>query len=755
MTPVRMSPVAVLLVTTSLLLPILFAAAAPVSMLSFARSLDGWEVLAEGTASVTMLSGQGSGGGNCARLVASADHPATLISPALDLDAAGMPFEVQLQIRALTDDGGPLQIGLASGHTTGQPPTIEPLWTVQPIADSRWHTLTLAVSAHIGDGDTVALAFTASQRADWAIDQVEVGRYTPPRSADHVPLGDTAVYPEPLPADWEPEGLLDARARELIGSSELVADVGGIQLRLPPEAHCLRGMRQGIEISCANRVTDDRQLTISVQGPPDVQIADWTLPVPGKSTVRVFLPVQRLVTGDCWLKLGFRSGSEQAFVPVKLHSIPAYPVMGVTWPNGQMPGEGDLSRVRDLGGGMHQLRLSADGSAYVLQHVGHPAGAAEWLLGVPAAPSIELPEASVAPASDGRRHLWYPLLPESSGAEQATAALCALAGQLHHHDHSPSLFSFPFSLAHDPLTARLRLNEGPALDAAHLGGCPDATTADSSVSSIILTLPHLSGATVLRTLWDGKPRDTVSAYWAQFGQGCDPAPVRLLSRQADMQLPFTVQLPQLGSSGDRRLDALKLGRIMASAAYQGATAVLLPAWERPGQVGLLQPDGLDAADDPVAQLHLTLAAELAAAVPVYAAEATDTMSPEPDARVTYKLFVRGDEGIVVMWNNTDQPQEVAVGLRSQPVTLRLLRLSHDGEFVQHQFQSIFRMTGRALETKQPGIYLRLDPLDITCLSLRLVDPHANWSRGVFPADEFKVEIPRRDSGPRWWERLFY
>jgi len=723
--------------------------AIPLANGGFEDDLAGWQALANGAASVSVSADRPATGQKCAQLIATAGDDAMLVSAPLPVTEIGNPFELQLRVRALSP-AAQLSIGLVSATAETEMLRPEPLCTLPAGGDNNWHRLRLTVAARHDPQRPLCLTVTATGEGNWAIDEVELLSHNPPDPQPHEAMADAASYPEPLLADWTPDGLLDARRRQIGQTADLLVDVAGMEISIPEEASCRRGVRQGIDTYCTNRGSRPKRLEVSVQGPADVKVPDWSVPVPPKETMHFYVPVQRLLLGDCWLKITFSYKDSQASVPLLLHTESAYPVLGASWSGeGQPSADALLEKLLPLGAGIQHLVVGTAWEAPANTQSGF-----EYILSPEAGTLDDLVADLAKPDEAGQRHCWLPYTAESASVEEAGAGLRRLAAYLHKQDHSPNIFSFPYHLQWSEQDRALQLPPDYPLDAISLQECAGNTSGTWAVQSLTLQLPPLPGATVLRAELDGRSLSAPSAYWIRFNQCTDLAPIRQAAQAAGVALPFTVLATDLASSGDRRIDALKLGKTMVNTLYQGATAVLLNGRDTADRVGLLAAaDGGEA--DPVAEIFAALVPELAAARPVVALGAIETMSPRPDGQVTYKLFLRGDEGIVVMWNNTHEPVEVALGLRSQPVTVKLLRLAYYGDFVQQQLQPIFKLFGKALETKQPAIYLRLDPLAITCVSMRLVDPHVSWTRGVFPAEGFKAELPPKERRPRWWERLLF
>jgi hypothetical protein len=730
------------------------ACGAPLAHWGFDDGLGEWVSFADGAATADVSTDRPAVGRKCARLAGSADDEAMLVSPPLPLAETGKHFDVQLRFRA-DNQQGLFSVGVARRQTDAAP-EIEQLWRLAAPADSKWHLLRLAAVAPHDPQKPLCLTLRSSGGGEWSVDDVQLLAHVPPSAPPHEPMDKTAIYPEPLEDDWEPDGLLDARKRTIGQNAELIVDVAGLQISIPEHVTCPRGFRTGIDTYCSNRGTVDKVLEVRVQGPSDMRMPEWSVPVAAKSTLRLRVPVQRLLIGDCWVKISFGVRGEYAAAALRLHSEPAYPAFGVAWPQGRLPAVGRLQQLRRLGAGMARLVIEPTAAAaqQVAELVRDGSGAVEYLL-APLGGAVDgLPDALLSPQASANKPSWSPhTSPQVPGVE-AKAHLCRMATSLYNYDRAPNIFSLPYWLQWDATEGSLKLPAECPLAATDLRECLGRSDDDWGVQSLVLNLPPLPGAALLDAQIDGHRGAGVASYWADFNRRTELAPIRAAAHQAEARLPFTVLITEPTSSADRRLDALKLGRAMVNAVSCGSTAVLVPAVAGAGEVALL--DALpDADSDPVARAFTVLAGELAGATAVLALEPTDTMSSRPDAQVTYRLFLRGDEGIAVMWNNTSSPVEVAAGLRSQPVSVKLLRLAYYRDFIQEEFQPVFKLSAKAKELQQPGIYMRLDPLDITVLSMRLVDPGIGWLRGVFPADEFSVRLTPKQRGPQWWERLFF
>lgn len=714
----------------------------------FETALDGWRVNVTGAASVTASDTQPASGKGCVVLRATATERAMLIAEIGVAVPDGDGLCLRARVRHLSGTAG-LWLGLSpSGVDT---PDISACagQLFPPFGDTRWHTATVAVIAP----PDVSLhgTFAVSGEGEWAVDDVEFVSLAElretllPRSPEtDPPLADPAVFPEPLEPGWDPGGNLDARERRVLNQTELLLDVGGIAVSIPAEVDITRGSRTGIVTYCANRGSIDKELSITVQGPPDVRLPQWRLPVAAKRSMEFRIPVQRLLLDESRLKLTFTVKDQSVSAPVLVHTTPAYPTTGLSWVSADsLPSADELIAAARSGLSLHALPPSTDAAA-VQALLTADGGACEYLLHPPEGAEPTLETSMMTPEGAGAHLGWAPHAAPEATAEEQRAALWQLAASLFGRHYAPNLHSPRLGLVNGEHGAGLRFADEQWAAAVDLQGCA-GVGADASLKSLVVAPPALPGATVLGAALDGTPVAGAASYWVAVNAGCDLTGVHAAAREAGLDLPLSVLGLATVPSGDRRVDALKLARAMTAAFYARAGAVLLDA---PTATAADDPE------DPVMRMAQALSAELSSSEPVVALGATETMSPRSDALVTYMPFLRGEEGILVIYNNSLQPLDVAVGLRSQPITVKRTRLCRDGEFVRTEFMHTFRFSERAKTLAQPGIYIRLDPLDVTIVTMRLVDPYIGWTRGVFDAATFKVEAPARDHGPQWWQRLF-
>ena len=152
-----------------------------------------------------------------------------------------------------------------------------------------------------------------------------------------------------------------------------------------------------------------------------------------------------------------------------------------------------------------------------------------------------------------------------------------------------------------------------------------------------------------------------------------------------------------------------------------------------------------------------LAGELTGAEPLVPLADSPGVSADPEASVCYKPFLRGGEGIVVLWNNTSVPKDVTVEFRSEPVVHQRLFFSYQGDFAVQRWDPIMQFSEEAFKRGQPAVYVRLDPLQVQVHTFRLLQPHWTWLRKVeltVPLKPVPGTIPTPGHEERdWWKDM--
>lgn len=709
----------------------------------FEAGVTGWQVVAPAETSVRAIGDRPAAGKGSVLLQTTGKAVGWLLSPVLSGAASGDLVQVSFAARRAAGQAS-LVLDVIAGPETLSDAV---LWEAALPADAAWHRVVLLMRVPpVGSGVKPRLAFgVRGQAGSWALDEVSVTTGTLPAPEATTLPGEPSVC-EPLDDGWKPEGLLDARAVTIGDSEELALNVGGLEVTVDRELTGYRGYREGLIIYAVNRGSLDKQLVITAAAPNGLDSAGWTVPVRANGTTRFHHTVQPLCVGDSYLKLTFACGGEQAAAPVKISAKRCYPAFGVLWEDTAAPDEvaalrripldlqvgvaapdraalGPLADV--LGGRGTDIFLAPRGDQLTDQQF--QAALAE--LGGQLEPSFWVPWA--APGTDAA-----PLLTAATGFGDVQRQKVRPAG----------VFTPPLALRRTWPDGQLVPVQGELLSAERM----------TSLQAVTVRPPRLGAASVLSEQVDGKA-DVLSGALVNQNRQADLASVRGLLMERQINLPLLVADLQARPAGDERLDALWLARALTLSLYQGATGAVMAAHRTADNAfGLLPSAGPSGKPGPLTQVLSELSQELAAATPVVGLAATDNVSLSPRAPISFRPFLRGGEGIVVLWNNTGAPKDVALEFRSQPVVGNYLRFSYYGDFAQRHWDPIFRFPEEAFRSKRPVFITHLNPLDVQVLSFRLLDPHAAWLRR---ADLATAAPPARETAPvgreerSWWSDM--
>lgn len=666
------------------------ACAAPAgdAALSFEASGQGWEAL---SGQVTWDSQRPVQGKLCLSLTASADTPARAISDVLPVLQPGALAEMSFAFRSLSGSA-PLSLWLAAAPGIAD---ALPLWQAAPRSDRGWHRVALTVVCGL---QAPRLLVAASAGSAWAVDDVRLKPttlkpITRPLKAPVIP-----TLAPTLPAGWVPEGELDLRSREFMGLVTYLLQVGPLELRPPREIALRRGERNGFTIETQSLGPADKTLTTEVQGPPGWFTEVLSVELPGRRTLSLDLTTQAMVAGDATARIQFACGDDTRQMPLSARVTPTWPAFGVSLPAGVSLTPEQTAALAALP--VQLVRQPADRPTDLARSL-----AADLVLADPSGPTALTPPACLA----------------------ATAAA------------APELPSDALRLS-APLPLRLT--------PTGLGADMDALlSAADSASALDLTPPALPASAVLRETFDGRPLTSPMASWLAFDSGWNPWALlnALQARRPEAQVLTDGLSGQ--STGDPSLDALLLARAILHLTAWGTLGLTLPAQATsPDQLACFRPDGSPSPQ--ILQVYSELSRELAAAVPLMPPPDTSAAGYLPGKPVTFRSFLRGDEGIVALWNNTAQRQSVAVEVYCMPFETRLLRLSWPGELVQREYNPDFSWDALARRIKQSAVYVDLEPLQVTVLSMRLRGAHSGWLREVGPrpqappeADPMAMEVP--------------
>jgi len=302
--------------------------------------------------------------------------------------------------------------------------------------------------------------------------------------------------------------------------------------------------------------------------------------------------------------------------------------------------------------------------------------------------------------------------------------------------------SVPFDLTGGPLG----MSAGKALDDALASGV--ARWADA----LTVRHPRLPGSAVVGESVDGRAPAGPMMAWNWFDRAWDMGALRGLLRGQDAQLPFYAENLGGHTTGIPGLDALLLSRAILHVFSMGAQGVSVPAVaEDASQIAFVGPDGKR--NEALFAVYRELTRELAGVRALTPPVDTDLAGYAPGKPVTYRPFIRADEGIIALWNNSQTPQKIAVDVRCRPMQMRLLRISYPGETVQREFSGHFEWSAMARAWGHPGVYVEVAPLQVVILSLKLRGAHNQWLREVGPqppSPKGKDPMDREEFHKRLW-----
>jgi len=193
---------------------------------------------------------------------------------------------------------------------------------------------------------------------------------------------------------------------------------------------------------------------------------------------------------------------------------------------------------------------------------------------------------------------------------------------------------------------------------------------------------------------DGNLRQQPGSFWADFDRRYDFARLRQMLNRRQLRLPLFLDCLPAKGTGEARLDALMLGRLLISGFAQGCAT--FPA-------DLLSSLREETDTSPLFAMIRELTRELAGTVPLRGLAGKEGFSGRLGEPITYRSFMRGNEGVLFMWNNTSRPIDVAVVLQALPLQMHLLRLSCSEQFVERRFQGLFSLSDEARTNRQQAV----------------------------------------------------
>lgn len=702
--------------------------------------LTGWNAVVQPGAKVALSNEKPAGGKSCLLLQTNGVVPAWVLAPEVSGAATGDLLNVTFAARR-----GQGQATLALNLVTSAAEVSDAvIWEAQLPADQAWHKVSLLLKLPPLTGPARLCFGALGLAGSWFIDDVDVQHATAPAASPATEDQGEVPVTNALSADWKPEGTLDATAQDIGGKTELLVNVNGIQVGVREELPCYRGYREGMVIYAVNRGELDKQLQVKVSAPPWIEAPTWTAPIGKSGTTRFHTGIQCLRQGETWIKVTFSSGSQEASLPVKVICQRSYPVFGALWHDTVPPD--DLQAVLQLPLDMQVLSAAPDRA--VLQPMAEAVSAvgSEYLVApvYSTLTSEQYLSAVTGLASDLRPSFWLPCgeAEATTPADSALGLAQALRGQ-----------SSSGGMIYPPLTLRRDWQKGKMLPTK-----PALLTKDHTAGAVALAcrLPVLGAPCVLSEQVDGK-REVIGGAWASLTRQTDLSALRGLMAERTVGLPILTAGLHARSSGDERLDALYLARAITNCLYQGSTGVLLDTQRGPDNA--FAPLPLTDAQgnlSPVPQVLRAMSHELAASVPLLGLAGNAEVSVTTETPVTYRPFLRGGEGIIVLWNNTSAPQDVMLEFRSQPVASSRLVLSYNGTFATRHWDPIMKFSEEAFKRNLPAVFIHLEPLQVQVHAYRLLDPHAAWIRNVSLAKPWVApkEAPVLSREDRtWWKDM--
>lgn len=667
--------------------------------LDFEAGLEGWTQVA-GVVSAEPGAAQGK---QCLGLAATGTEGAWARSEALPGVEPGKAFELSLALRKVEGDGS---VAVALVGEKGRPARPY-LWEGSVREDSRWHRLVLQVVTGLSS-PRVALGITGSGR--WLADDlrlrpVQLRDVTKPVAKKLQPQ-----YAGELPQGWVPKDKLDLQTRNFLGRDSYYVRPGPFELNPQGEVTVLQGERTGGELDVLSRGKARNDLGVEVQGPRGWRSEVWSATIPGESRVSLNVPLQSMTCGDSYLKIGFSSGGEAKLVPLLVHTQRRFPVLGTWWPQGS---KADLTSKLDAGAiQFHEVQCS---SAAELKEAtstfGQPGDVAVRFSGEVKSAVAALTDLTVQQRG---RICAFGLEGEVAAADQQALA-AALPGLI----PEAAVLSPAVSVA----AGQQGLQDGERLHSLLAGGVGESSEA------LDVQMPALPCSVVLRETLDGAAPAGPMASWGALDKALSLQGLRDQLNQAGAALPLYARFSTGTGTAAPGLDALVMTRALLQVFSVGANGAAIPAvQEKAGGLGLLDAQGqpVDAVSGTYAELGRELAGVRALAPP----PDTQIAGYSGDKPITYRPFLRGDEGIVALWNNSGQRKAVAVEVRCRPWQVRLLRISYPGETCQREFDGSFEWDELAKRFRQPAVYVDVEPLQTVVLSLKLRGAHAQWLREI-------------------------
>jgi len=685
----------------------------------FEDGLDGWTVLApDGAASVE------AGGGATGQHALNLRDGWVISAPGGDAVAGWLAVSLRARPPGEAEGAGSLLVAMATADD--RPP--QALAAVGAEAfRGGWRPVRVELVAPPGGQARMALGVDGAQ--PWLIDAVAVeaiDRAAPPDAG--------VVLPDDLPAGWEPDGLLDARERTIAGMRELLVDVGGLEIGTPDAVSAPRGQRGTLPVTVVNRGQREKQLTISVAGPAGFFVPERTVTIRPSGTTVFKASVQSFALGEAWARLAFSCENDRGEMPLRVTTTVSYPAAGACWLSGAPSGD-ELAAAASLDAQAYAVLVPSDDAADLFPAL-PPALTRFALLGAPWSEASARAAAQALPGDADALAIYRPR------ATQPPEGVPALVGALGDQDTAlvlgPPLDlqpGPPAGLSDDDLELACALGEARAIAAP------------------TLRLPIIEAGALGEVTVDGRPVNAAQPCWTRLHADANLDVVAAAIR-ARARLPLFISEVAASPGGSPAADALVMARVLTAVAWQGLTGFTLPARPSdcpPGAAALSLLDERGAPRDLVGRAFAELARELAGAVPLRAWSQTEQIGLSDDALIGFRPFMRGDEGLLALWNNTGADVGLVFETRTQPLDIHGVEIGPDG--VRRTYIGAFHYSEDAIALNRPVVFVSLAPGQFKLLSMQLTNAHAGWLAAV----EFAPEPQRERRNPRdfyeqWLER---
>jgi len=693
--------------------------------LTFADGERAWSVLAEGGGQVSW-----SGSGPTTEVSLAPGAGQAGIVARLEPEPTGL---VDMSLSAMAD--GALQLVVQFSREATRKPD-GALWRTAVAAGKR-QRLAARLAPPAANGQPLYLYIGAKAEGQLRLSDLVLLQEALP------PPVDTSAEPA-LPDDWQPDGTLDAQAQEIAGVTELTVDVGGLQVSVNPETSCTLGRFAPLSALVLARGTGTRMLAITGEFPDGVACDARDYAITKSGLLRAPLRVQGVLPGAYSGRLTVSSGKDSASLPIHLTVSRDYPAFGVTADENP---DGHRWQLREV-----RVQATAGSTAQQLLDQVRPV-----IEGAPAIPVIffdGLPESGVlrefVTALKGKAGLysaaWRPGRPfQGEAREEEAEALLAAARELHSVVSTTDLDAACISPMFDYTANTEGTPENRLLDACL------ALEMSKYFGAVVVTATPLPVGGVLGESVNDRNAREASTFWADLDPQQYPHAVEALMEKHDASLPILTSGIGGSASTDERLDAVKVARGMCLAAYAGATGATFPESPKTGKIALTRPDG---SLSPAGLAVRELSRELAGAAPILRSWTSDEISGRFGDAIVALPFVREDEVLLVLWNNTSTTRPLTLTLRQVPYSEHVLTVSRDDPPINRTYEGHFEFTKRAVQAKRQEVYVRLAPLQVQVLRYRMQVAIPTWLGSLTYTVQPKGGPPSSDRDDRpWWRKL--